>query len=284
VFDRFGQVLIEKDQMLRNHDEYCEWQVFKEGGKIKSVVFTCEPPEYCQFLYDPGDASLTDFARTLLIKIYQCRCGSTAIKLSNLETTHMDGRVVYNPGNDWNNKFCVHLQQPNNTLGAEINIAARAAIVYKNPANEVVTNISDLFHCDPFGEPSRGSDPSIGDHVNQFARENRFITLQNPVGLYMTSLDTSGWKTPDDTDAQEFFHVINGRADKDSSKSMIVRAEYSVPASKGYTVSDIKIGGIPIAFGGHIAQHLEMRLGALVGPKDTNLDGKPLAPVTPVRC
>jgi subtilisin family serine protease len=271
-------------QMLRNQDEYCEWQVLKEGGKIKRVIFTCEPPEYCQFLYDPGDASLTDVARALLIKIYQRRCDSTAIKLSDLETHNAKHKLVYNRGNDWNNRFCVHLQQPANTLGAEINIAARASIVRKDTANKIITNISELLECDPFGEPSRGSDPSIGAAVNQFARENRFITLQNPVGLYMTALDTSGWKTPDGTDAQEFFHVINGTADKDSSKSMIVRAEYSVPASKGYTVSDIKIGGIPIAYGGHIAQHLEMRLGALVGPKDMNLDGKPLAAVTPVRC
>jgi subtilisin family serine protease len=286
VFDRFGQVLIEKDQMLRSQDEYCEWQVFKEGGKIKRVVFTCEPPEYCQFLYEPvrGDPRLTDFSRALLVKIYQRRCDSTAIKLSDLETTHGNGRTVYNPGNDWNNKFCVHLQQPNNTLGAEINIAAHASIVRKDTANKIITNISELLQCDHFGEESRGSDPSIGDHVNQFARENRFITLQNPVGLYMTSLNTTGWKTPDDTDAQEFFHVINGRADKDSNKAMIVRAEFSVPASKGYAVSDIKIADIPIAFGGHIARHLEMRLGALIGPKDTDLDGKPLAPVTPVRC
>lgn|GEM_PF-984953 len=271
-------------QMLRSQDEYCEWQVFKEGGKIKRVVFTCEPPEYCQFLYDPLDASLTDFARAQLIKIYQRRCDSTAIKLSDLETHDADGKLVYNPGNDWNNKFCVHLQQPNNTLGAEVNIAARAAIVHKNSANAVITDIGELIRCDQFGELSRGSDPSIGDQVNQLARENRFITLQNPVGLYMTSLDTKGWKTPDDTDAQEFFHVINGRADRDSSKSLIVRAEYLVPASKGYTVSDIEIGGVPIAFGGHLARHLGMRLGALAGPKDTDLDGKSLTPVIPVGC
>jgi subtilisin family serine protease len=284
AFDSNGAIVIKKEQMLRVQDEYCEWQVFRDRGKITRVVFTSEPPEYCTFLYDPRDSSLTDFARGLLIKIYQRRCDSTAIKLSDLETPDARGNIVYNPGNDWNNKCCVHLQQPNNTLGAEINIAAHAAIVRKGSSGTTISNISALLGCDRFGEPSRASDPAIGDNVNQLARENRFITLENPVGLYMRSLDTSGWTTPDGTDAQEFWHVINGVTDKDSGKAMIVRAEYKVPASKGYAVSDIQIGGVPIAFGGHIAEHLEMRLGALVGPKDTGLDGKALALPTPVGC
>lgn len=285
-FDPSGALRMAKDQILRVQDEYCEWQVFRDSktNKITRVVFTSEPPEYCTFLYNPADPGLIKFAQALLVKIYQRRCDSTAVKLSDLETTNARGNTVYNPGNDWNNKFCVHLQQPNNTLGAEINIAAHAAIVRKGSSGTVISNISALLACDHFGEEKRQSDPAIGDIVNQLARENRLITLENPVGLYMMSLDTSGWTTPDGTDPQEFWRVINGRADKDPSKAMIVRADYKVPTSKGYTVSDIKIGGVPIAFGGHIAEHLEMRLGALFGAKDTDLNGKPLAPPTPVGC
>jgi len=289
------QIIIKKEELVRRQDEYCEWEVVRDDktNKITRVVFTSEPPEYCMFLYETGVPTLKTFARNLLIRIYQRRCDETAIKLSDLETTDDDGNTVYDPGNRWNNKCCVHLQQPNNTLGAEINIAALAAIVRKQSSGTSISDISELLKCslvpllkagDAFGEPSRQSDPAIGSKVNQLARENRFITLENPVGLYMASLDTSGWTTPDGTDAQEFWHVINGIADKDPSKAMIVRAEYKVPASKGYTVSDIKIGGVPIGFGGQIAEHLEMRLGAAFGPKDIDLDGRKLAPLIPVGC
>jgi uncharacterized protein YciU (UPF0263 family) len=224
-------------------------------------------------------------ARDLLIKIYERRCDRTGIKLSDLEIKDSGGATVYNPGNDWNNKCCVHLQQPNNTLGAEINIAAQAAVVRKDSSGTVISNISALISCPPkFGEPSRQSDPAIGSKVNQLARENRFLTLENPVGLYMTTLDTSGWTTPDGSDAQEFWHVINGIPDRDPGAAMIVRAEFKVPVSKGYAVSDIKIGGVPIASGGQIAEHLEMRLGALFGPKDTGLDGKKISLPVPVGC
>src|SRR5262249_42930948 len=41
-------------------DEYCEWSVTRDGAsqKIKSVTFTCEGPEYWNFLarQDPGKA------------------------------------------------------------------------------------------------------------------------------------------------------------------------------------------------------------------------------------
>jgi V8-like Glu-specific endopeptidase len=269
---------------LRTQDEYCEWKVFRDSaGKIVRVVFTSEPPEYYQFLYDPGVASLTKFAQALLVKLYQDRCGNTAIKLADLETT-VSGVKQYDPGNKWNNDHCVHLQQPNNTLGAQINIAARAAILRRDSSGSIITSVKTLIGCDPFGEPSRQSDPNIGDNVNKLARENRFLTLQNPVGLYMVSLDTSGWVTPDGTDAQTFWKVVKGKVDKDPRKSMIVRADYAVPASKKYTVSDITIGGAPIEFGSQIAEQLEMRLGAMFGPRDKDPEGRTTTAPTPVPC
>ena len=269
---------------MRIQDEYCEWRVFrgKATKNILRVVFTSEPPEYYRFLYDPGVPRLTKSARQLLVRLYQRRCGTTAVRLTDLERT-VGSVKVYDTGNKWNNEHCVHLQQPENTLGAQINIAARAAVL-RSRAGSLITDVKTLIACDGFGDPDRQSDPAIGDSVNKLARENRFLTLENPVGLYMTSLDTSGWSTPDGTDAQKFWKVLGGRMDKDQGKSMIVRAEFTVPASKGYTVSDIKIAGVPIAFGSQIAEHLEMRLGARVGPKDTDLQGGKLSAPTPVVC
>src|SRR5262249_2790317 len=123
-----------------------------------------------------------------------------------------------------------------------------------------------------------------GDNVNRLARQNRFLTLANPVGLYMSALDTSGWTTPDGTDAQTFWKVLKGKVDKDPHKSMIVRAEFAVPASKRYTVSDIEIGGAQIEFGSQIAEQLEMRLGALFGPMDKDPEGRATSAPKPVPC
>jgi hypothetical protein len=280
VFDNLGNTAL-----LRAQDEYCEWKVFADSatGKIKRVVFTSEPPEYYKFLHDPGVPSLTDFSRRLLLRLYQERCDGKAVSLADLE----DAGGAYDPGNKWNNDYCVHLQQPNNKLGAQVNIGARAAIVRSDAAGNLVTSVKALIACDPgdeFGEVKRQSDPNIGDSVNKLARENRFVTLANPVGLYMIALDTTGWTTPDGTDAQTFWKVLKGKVDKDPQKSMIVRAEFAVPASKKYTVSDITIGGVPIKFGSQIAEQVEMRLGAQFGPKDKDPEGRTTVAPKPVPC
>jgi len=59
---------------------------------------------------------------------------------------------------------------------------------------------------------------------------------------------------------------------------------FAVPASKKYTVSEIKIGGVPIEFGSQIAEQLEMRLGALFGPVDKDPQGRATSAPTPVPC
>jgi len=277
---------IQANRDLRPQDEYCEWVVFRDGAKkITRVVFTSEPPEYYSFLYDPGPSYviIQPATQKKLVELYQARCGDKSITLADLEISFR-GSKIYDVGNKWNDKHCVHLQQPANTLGAQINIAARGAVVRKDSKGALITDVQHLLMCDGFGEATRQSDPSIGDNVNKLARENRFLTLENPVGLYVTSLDTTGWKTPDGTDAQTFWKVLRGKTDKDPRKSMIVRAEFSVPASKKYTVSDIKIAGVPIEFGAQIAEHLEMRLGARFGPKDKDLKGKTISAPTPVAC
>jgi hypothetical protein len=275
---------------LRNQDEYCEWRVVtNDAGQILRVIFTSEPPEYYFFLHDPFDPfrlgnpvldpAVQSFARELLVKVYQERCGVTGIKLKDLE----DSSGEYDVGNRYNNEHCVHLQFLANTLTAEIDIAASTSIV-RSKDGKVVTDPRVLNKCLEYGEMERRSDPLIGDTVNGAARENRMVTLQNPVGLYMTSLDTRGWTTPDGTDPQSFWTVLKGHVDKDPRRSMIVRAQYAVPASKKYTVSNIKIGGVPITFGGQIAENVHMRLGVRVGTENTDLTGGKLADITPVPC
>jgi hypothetical protein len=270
--------------LLRAQDEYCEWKVFREdSGKIVRVVFTSEPPEYYRFLHDPGVPSLTKFSRDLLLRLYQERCDGKSVSLADLEA---GGK--YDPGNKWNKDYCVHLQHPANTLGAQVNIAARAAIVRSDSAGNLVTDVKTLIGCDPpddrFGIPSRQSDPNIGDTVNQAARQNRFVTLANPVGLYMSALNTSGWTAPDGADPQTFWKVLKGKVDKDPNKSMIVRAELAVPAGKGYTVSEIKIGGVQINYGSQIAEQLGMRLGARQGPANKDPEGRTTIAPPPVPC
>jgi hypothetical protein len=161
---------------------------------------------------------------------------------------------VYNPRNKWNTTSgAVHLTHPANTLEAEINIAAQATVL-RARQGQVLTDQDALICCAAYGVPGRASDPTIGGNVNALARQGASITLANPVGLYIDSLNTTGWVTPDGTPPSTFWSLVRG------TPGAGLRGVFEVPAAKGYTVSDIKIGGVPIQFGGQIAEHILMKL------------------------
>lgn len=239
----------------RIQDEYCEWVVKRKNNKIISVIFTSEPPEYYQFLFEHSDES-----RELLLKIYQEITGIATIKRQDL----MDSSGQYNWWNKYNNEYAIHMQQPNNTLGAQINIVSRSSILRHDAFNRPTTDALGLIKCGEYGDKNRQSDPNIGHAINTFARQNRYITVENPVGLYMSGVNWSGWTSPDGENPNLFWKVIRGTQLQDPNLSYIVRAVYEVPSSKNYTVSDIKIGGQPIEFGAQIAAKINVRVGVLV--------------------
>lgn len=242
--------------ITRIQDEYCEWVVKRNtDNKITEVIFTSEPPEYYNFMFHTSQES-----RDLLVDIYREITGNKSITIDDL----VDSSSEYDWYNRYNNEFAVHMQQPNNTLGAQVNIVSRSCILRINGLGNPITDAQGLIRCGQYGDEARQSDPSIGNAINQFARENRFITIENPVGLYMSGVDWKGWETPDGTPADEFWKVLRGSQDADPKKSYIVRAVYSVPESKGYSVSDIKIDGEPIEFGAQIAKRIDVRVGVLV--------------------
>jgi hypothetical protein len=227
-------------------DEYCEWSVSRIGGKIKSVSFTCEGPEYWEFLA----STKPDVVLALYRKYID-----PSVAAKDLFVT--DG--TYNRPNKWNNstlRGAMHLIQTNNTLSAEIELAAGASNT-RAPKGVVLTDPKQLIDCGRYGQSERHSDPTIGSEVNVLARADADITLANPVGIYFAGLSTAGWRTPDQTDPGSFWKVVRGTAAKP------VRAVYEVPADRGYVVGDITITGKPIEFGAQIADFITMKLTGL---------------------
>jgi hypothetical protein len=240
----------------RPQDEYLEWFVTKKAGKITRVTFTCEGPEYWEALahgyplgyQGPKTAGATGDKQKLL-QLYR-QFVSPQVQLNDL---FKNG--VYNRLNKWNTaKGIMHLNQRNNTLGAEINIAAFATILRKNGGGQTITDADELIQCALFGAPGRASDPTIGASVNALARDGFSITLRNPVGLYIDNLNTAGWTKPNGQPIGSFFRIVRG------NQGLGLRAVFEVPAAEGFVVGDIKIGGERIEFGGQIAEHITMKL------------------------
>jgi hypothetical protein len=237
----------------RQTDEYVEWQTERDAmGKVTRVTFTCEGPEYWTMLAENDPDLAVSLYRELV---------SPAVKKEEL---FLDPECTrYNAHNKWNLwQGIVHLTHPANSLEAEVGLAATASMVRRNGSGQIITDTDALLAVAAWGSPFRASDPAIGGHVNVLTRLGLHVSLADPIGLYMDSLNTAGFETPDGTPAGRFFTVVRGQDGSGGREPMILRAVFSVPAEYGYTVGDIRIGGVPIEYGGQLAEHLLMKLTA----------------------
>lgn len=229
-------------------DEYLEWCVTRDAaGKIVRVAVTCEAPEYWRALYRDSPAKVLALYREHVNK---------DVKEGDLLDRNQPGN--YNARNKWNTGTAdgaMHLVQRNNSLFAEIKLASDATVIRATgPGGADLTTPQDLVACSRYGDAGRNSDPHIGSEVNKLARAGALITLANPVGLYIHSLNVNGWKTPDDADPMDYWKVTRGSAENP------VRAVYEVPEGAGYVVGDITIGGRPIEYGAQIVDFIRVRL------------------------
>jgi hypothetical protein len=235
-------------QVIRVQDEYLEWFVTRDPAtsKIRRVTFTCEGPEYWQFLAERFPEKAVELYRKYI---------SPDVQQADLFGP--TGR--YNRWNRWNSeRGAMHLNQPNNTLSAEIAIAADATVLRKGSSGQTLTDADDLIRCARYGEPGRASDPVIGAAVNRLARDGHSITLQDPVGLYISGIDMAGFTKPNGDPADSrYWTVLRG------SPGMILRAQFEVPDGEGFLVGDLTIGGRKIGFGGQIAEHITVKLTGL---------------------
>ncbi len=230
-------------------DEYCEWSVRRDPAtqKITRVTFTSEGPEYWTFLAAVNPA--------LVLQLYRQHV-SPQVTAQQIFSSN----GAYKQRNLWNNSTtqgAMHLIQRNNTLGAEIELAAGASLVRAHADGTLLTGEQELIQCGAYGAAQRHSDPHIGAIVNELARLKADVTVANPVGLCIGGLSVAGWATPDGSDPLSYWTITRGTAEK------ALRAVYEVPADKGFVVGDITINDDPIEFGAQIADFITIKLTGL---------------------
>lgn len=251
------------DESRDNQDEYLEWAVLTDEstGKIKEVIFTCEGPEYWRTISED---------KQLLLSLYR-NLASPEIELSDLFLPNGE----YNKRNDWNLSHAIHLIQDANTLGAEINLAADGSILRKRNNNDPISNATELICCARYGEVNRNSDPAIGARINSAVRNGNWVSLNDPIGLYINDIDTSSFQKPDGSPITDFkdkyWKVIRGKQEN----ATILRASVKVPEGeifdgKQMLLGDLLVNGETLRYGGQIAEAITVGLYAVViggGPR-----------------
>ncbi|KAF9022418.1 hypothetical protein BDZ89DRAFT_1137368 [Hymenopellis radicata] len=209
-------------------DEYCEWSVQRNSsGKITKIVFCNEGPEYFDFL------AKTDPEK--LLQLYKALNPGSAADIKSTDIYGPDGK--YNPTNKWNNNTdsgnIVHLIQINNTLSAECDLAGLASVLRVDGNGKRITDPEQLARCSGFGNPARNSDPTIGAAVNNLAWGGSLITLKNPVGLYIDSVNLSNVTYPGDDsfDPNDCWKWVRGK------KGTYMRAVMEVPKAEDMSLA-----------------------------------------------
>lgn len=263
------------DLAHRNQDEYCEWVATLDPatGRLEKITFTCEGPEYWQFIAD-GTRGLAgadlgtavEGDRELLVDLYR-RYVSPAVTIEDLLFAHdvvtpVDGglglvfpRGSYNPYNRWNTTDGImHLTHPANSLRAEINLAGDATVLRSDVHGNPVTGASQLICCSGYGTPNRSSDPTIGASVNALVRQGLSVTLRDPIGLYIKSISDGAFEGPGGEDGSAYWNVVRGEP------GVILRVELRVPDGADYGLEDVLVAGEPLRSGAQVAEHIRMTL------------------------
>ena len=292
-----GSLGEELQLFYRQQDEYCEWHIDRDNaGRITRVCFTCEGPEYWEFLaegtrpfFAAGDPrrDLVTGDLGLVVELYQEHV-NPAVTAADLvwpydvaffnagtgDWRYYARQGTYNPFNRWNTTDgMMHLTHPANTLRGEFRVAGGASVRRRDGAGQPVVDPEQLVCCSGFGDPNRSSDPTIGAAVNGFARAGLSVSLADPVGLYISELALDGFSGPAGEEMAAAWQVDRGSREE----RRILRARFEVPAELGFAVDQVLLDGDPIRFGGQIVDRIQM---VLTGIAKRLVDG----PVAPRAC
>ena len=234
-----------EDPGRRTQVEYLEWRVQrrKVDGLITKVTFTTETEEYWKTLY----AQHPD----VVVRLYRELLGNPSIPEGDIAPGG-----VYNPLNDWNTRRgIIHyiVNSPANTLAAAIGLA-RGSVARES--------VRDNYEVGP--QETTSADPRVAIDIGALARKDLWVTLREPIGVYMLGWDDTGWTKPDGSPVGDYWRVVRPGP---GSPFPALRLEYQVPRGEGFVVGEISIGGRPIEYGGQIAEHITVTIGGVAGAR-----------------
>jgi len=248
-------------------DEYLEWMLHRdEQGRIRRAIFVAEGYDYF--------ASLFKHDEQRVLELYKEFTGVESIKVDDLRATNgiyrrlSDGRTYevappggFNPRNRFNvANGIVHLSHRANSLGAEVNLAGVSGIGRLTSTGALLDGADNerLLCCAEGGNPNRNSDPAIAQEAYAQVLAGFHYTLANPVGLYIAGIAETRLLLPDNRTPvpREWWRTVRGSA----NDRRILRLELAVPRSERITIDDLLADGVPVQYGGQLADLLTVHL------------------------
>lgn len=221
--------------------EYLEWHVTRDpDGVITRVTFTTETPEYWRVLASVSPERVVAHYRELV---------DPAVDHDDL---FPDGGG-YDPLNRWNTSDgIVHFIMPINSMKDLLGVSQE---------RERTGRALDGYDALPYRRET-GADARINVDLWSITRKGLAAATADPPGPLMIEWDDTGWTAPDGSPVGDHWTVVRGEP------GAALRLVYEVPASEGYRVGDIRIGGRPVITGGQLAEHIGMSAHGIAGRVD----------------
>ena len=254
------------------HEEYLEWRVVRNGaGKITRMEFTTEIREYWEILatYHPIKCLrlLGRFAGER-IAAFEDVYGRDPEQMTLEERLESFKGNMFAPNgtapkSPYNNgrKAIAFMGKSVNTLSAAIQLASFAAFPYQAEETDgtirSITGSEAIAFTDQNALDCRNSDPTIVSSVIDLAVSGRYVTLDDPPGVYILDVQHEKILLPDRSSPipRDWFEFQRGSRNGGERSQRLV---FEVPPSQGFTISDLIDEEIddPIAFGGQIAKKI----------------------------
>lgn len=182
-----NQTLATLDAERLRQDEYVEWRIERDGDDRLRVVFTTEFREWWAVLAAASFEALVRAIQELVSDADPSPAevfGPDFDPDSATPTTRFRAFLQHLEDNPWNNGTNAILchQQPNNTLRALYKLVEDCSIHRTDlPANSVCGNVGCV--------PERNSDPFICVATQNLAASRQVLSLADPVGIRLLSLE-----------------------------------------------------------------------------------------------
>ena len=264
-------------------EEYAEWRVVTDAaGAIRRFELTTEFQEYWLTLAAHHPLKVVELVRRFSadedVSAAALYGGADPFELSPQQRRDAfedamlprGGRAPWSPYNNGEEAICFMAQNAN-TLGALIGLVKAAAFPYvAEESNQALTG-SQAIATGALADAAvacRNSDPTAVGAAVGLAVQGRLFALDDPVGVYIQSVESSALAQPDGSDVPlEWFQFQRGSRPPES-KERSQRLVFEVPPEAGITISDLveTETGENVRYGGQIAALVQLGVYVRVSP------------------
>jgi len=271
----------------RWQEDYVEWRVLSENGRLTRVELTTELADYWRVLaaHAPAEllARVAEFAGEPEARadLIFGSCEPLDDNVSPAEREDAFARTMLPPRgrSPYNNgvRAITCMGQTSNSLYGLMMLALAAAScrVVRDTAGNHLRCLTCLEAIPLIGNATlgRSSDPVLVERLGQLAYEGRLIAFDDPIGIYMQGVEHMRLRTPrGDVVPADWFTFSRGLGaeQSDDRRSRYQRVTFEVPPEEGFVVGDLVDAATerPLRYGGEVADLIRLVFSFRVSPAD----------------